>query len=412
MDDLMIDMDLVRGAKKNIGSVIRKTPMSLALDSKLGKNKIHFKFENRQLTGSFKIRGALNRIFNLKESEKKRGVVTASAGNHAQGVALGAQLFGVKSKIVMPRTAPLIKVFSTKSYGAEVLLHGYHFDESYKKALEISQKENRVFIHPYEDPFVIAGQATIALEILESLPLLKSIVVPIGGGGLISGIGFVVKELCLDCKVYGVVSDRAAGMMHLKKGGKQDPSSFGPTIADGIAVKNPSLRMFDRFIHPLVDDIVSVTDDEIAQAIVYAMEMEKTILEGSGAAGLAAVLSKKLVLEDSSCVLLCGGNIDLNLIGSVIDTGLKQKGRLIRFSVVVNDLPGQLAALTKDFAEAGVNILDVIHDRVSPRLFLKQTRIDFLLETMGFEHIEEVKKKIRKRDVQILDEGDSNAHIT
>ena len=412
MGNLTICMEDILQARKKIQSVVRVTPMNLALGSELSKKNIYFKFENRQLTGSFKIRGALNKISNLTESEKKQGVIAASAGNHAQGVAMSAGLFGVQSKIIMPQTAPLIKVSSTKSHGAEVILFGQAFDESYNKALEVAREEKRVFVHPYEDPFVIAGQGTIGLEILESLPDVKSIVVPIGGGGLISGIAFAVKQLNPKCKIYGVVSHQTPGMMNLKKGIGQSVSSFVSTIADGIAVKKPSSRIFDLFIDPLVDDIVAVHDEDIARAIVYAMEVEKVILEGSGAVGLAAVLKGQIKLEEPGCILLCGGNIDLNVIGNIIDAGLRQSGRLVRLSVVVNDLPGELAALTRDFAETRANVLDVIHDRVNSHTSLRQTKIDFLLETMGFHHIEEIRKNIRKRNIRILEEVTDHACIS
>jgi threonine dehydratase len=403
MSDLKISMDDVKLAQKNIGHVARKTPLNLGVGKRLRDKNIHIKLENLQLTGSFKIRGSLNKISQLTKEEKARGVIAASAGNHAQGVAMSSQLIGVKSKIVMPTAAPLIKVTATKSYGAEVVLHGRYFDEAFAKAEELAKKENLVFVHPYKDKSIIAGQATIALEILESLPDLKSIVVPIGGGGLISGISFVVKQINPQCKVYGVVSDQTPGMMELKTGKTIAKPSFISTIADGIAIKNPSQEMYDTYINKYVDEIVSVNDEDIAQAIVYGMEVEKTILEGSGAAGLAAVLNGKIDLEGPSCIVLCGGNIDLNTIVSVIDTGLRKNGRLARISVIVNDLPGELASLTQLFAESRANVLDVIHDRVSPELSLRQTRIDFLLETMSFEHIQEILEKIRKKQIWLLE---------
>ena len=403
MNEIKITMSDVWDAQKKIGHVARRTPVNLGLGAELRENDVHIKLENLQLTGSFKIRGSLNKISNLTDEEKKRGVIAASAGNHAQGVAMSSKLFGVNSKIVMPEGAPLIKISATKSYGAEVVLHGRYFDDAFKKAEELAKKENRVFIHPYQDKFVIAGQATIGVEIMEAIPDLQSVIVPVGGGGLISGIAYVVKQLNPKVKVYGVVSDQTPGMMQLKKGQRQEQPEFISTIADGIAVKSPSKEMFKSYIDEYVDEIVSVSDDEIAQAIVYGMELEKTILEGSGAAGLAAVLSGKIKPSGPSCVVLCGGNIDLNLVSSVIDTGLRKAGRLARISVIVNDLPGELASLTKDFAEMKANVLDVSHDRVSPELSLRQTRIDFLLETMSFDHINEIKEKIRERNIWILE---------
>ena len=403
MKELKIEIGDVWQAQKNIGQVARRTPANLALGKELREKEVHVKMENLQLTGSFKIRGSLNKISNLSEDEKKRGVIAASAGNHAQGVAMSSQLYGVNAKIVMPEGAPLIKVEATKSYGAEVVLHGRYFDEAFAKAQSLADEENRVFVHPYQDPYVISGQATIGVEIIEAIPDVKNVIVPIGGGGLISGIAFVVKNLNPSCKVYGVVSNQAPGMQELKSGKPVSKLSSISTIADGIAVKNPSEAMFKNYIDQYVDDIVSVTDDELAQAIVYGMEIEKTILEGSGAAGLAAVLTNKIPLSGPTCVVLCGGNIDLNTVSSVIDTGLRKNGRLARISVIVDDLPGHLAGLTADFAEMRANVLDVHHDRVSPELSLRQTRIDFLLETTSQEHVTEIKKKISQRNVQVLE---------
>ena len=316
---------------------------------------------------------------------------------------MSSKLFGIQSKIVMPKASPLIKVSLTQSHGAEVVLFGDIFDDSYKKALELSESEGRVFVHPYQDPFVIAGQGTIGLELMESLSELRSVVVPIGGGGLISGIAFVVKRLNPKCRIYGVVSDQTPGMMNLKK---QKPIPPLPpktsTIAEGISVKKPSRVLFDLFINSLVEDIVAVSDEDIARAIVYGMEVEKVILEGSGAAGLAAVLNGSLKLEGPACILLCGGNIDLNLIGNIIDSGLRKSGRLFRLSVVVDDFPGKLAHLTREFAKVRANVIDVVHDRINPDISLRQTRIDFLLETMGFNHIEEIKNKVREGKIQII----------
>lgn len=404
MSSLLIDMKAVEEAKSIVSKVAKKTPLSLAMGKSLRDQDVHLKFENFQVTGSFKIRGAMNKISALTDEEKSKGVIAASAGNHAQGVAKSAQIMGVESHIVMPMTAPLIKVSATKSYGAHVHLYGRYFDEAFQKAKELEQEKGFVFVHPYQDPKVIAGQATIGSEIFEDLPDIKSVVVPIGGGGLISGIAYVLKTLKPDIKVYGVVSEEAPGMANLKHNKKPKEVEMITTIADGIAVKNPSKEMFDNYISKYVDDIVTVSDEEMAQAIVYCMENEKAIVEGSGAAGLAAVLNGKLPLQGPSCVLLCGGNIDLNTVNSVIDTGLRKQGRLSRISTIVGDLPGALANLTKEFAMARANVLDVIHDRVSPELNVRETRIDFLLETMSLEHIEEIKNRLRGRGVRIVTE--------
>ena len=282
MGSLEISLEDVRRARERLAGVVRSTPISLALHPQLRDSDIFLKFENLQLTGSFKIRGALNKISSLSEKEKQCGVIAASAGNHAQGVAYSAEKHRVKCHIVMPENAPLVKVTRTKSYGATVTLHGRYFDEAFDKAVELAEENNLTLVHPYRDPWVIAGQGTIGLEILEALPEVDNVVIPIGGGGLISGISYVLKQLKPSVKIFGVTSDQAPGMMELKNGLSVSERSVISTIADGIAVKKPSQDMFKTFIGDYVDEIVSVDDVEIAQAIVLAMESEKTIIGGVG----------------------------------------------------------------------------------------------------------------------------------
>lgn len=402
--DLSVKLSDINEALGVIQEVVRKTPLSFAQSEDLRSQNIYFKQENFQLTGSFKIRGALNRISRLSDEEKKKGVIAASAGNHAQGVAYSAKRFSVSSHIVMPIGAPLIKVERTRAMGAQVTLAGAYFDEAYEKARKLSQVEGRVFIHPYQDPFVVAGQGTIGLEILQDLPSVKNIVVPIGGGGLIGGIASAIKLSAPHVKVFGVVTEQTPGMLELKKGVSPSTQRTISTIADGIAVKNPSPVMYEKFIEPYVDDIFSVSDEEIAQAIVHLLEDEKSVVEGSGAAGLAAVLSGKITGEGPTCVVLCGGNIDLNTVSSVIDTGLRRQGRLTRISTIVDDLPGLLAEMTTVFAKGRANILDVHHDRVSPELRLRQTRIDFLLETIDSDHVRALQAQLEEKGVRVLRE--------
>ena len=360
--------------------------------------------ENEQRTGSFKIRGALNKMQSLTDAEKARGVVASSAGNHAQGVALGAKMMGVKATIVMPVTAPIVKISATRNFGAQVVLKGDFYDEAYAHALELEKSQNLVFVHPFEDPKIIAGQGTIGLEILEEISDLDSVVIPIGGGGLISGIATAIKALRPSCKIYGVVSNQAHGMMMKFKGQDVEAQSKKriATIAEGIAIKNPSQRMFDTYIKRLVDDVVEVSDDEIAQAVVFLLEKGKTVVEGSGAAGFAAVMQGKLKLGKKSCVLLCGGNIDLNIISKVIERGQRHEHRLARIAVVVDDLPGNLHRLTGVFAEQRANVLEVYHDRVSPDLGIRETRIDFLVETSSEEHIKEIHAALKTLGCRIL----------
>ncbi len=366
--------------------------------AELKDTKLYFKFENQQVTGSFKIRGALNKMNSLTEAEKKHGVVASSAGNHAQGVALAAQKAGVKAHIVMPTTAPIVKINATRSYGAEVILHGDVYDDAYLHARELEKEKSYTFVHPYEDEKIIAGQGTIGLEIFEKLPEIDSVVIPIGGGGLISGIATALKTLKPSIKVFGVVSDQAPNMRELFK--KQNLTDKNlkkiSTIAEGIAIKHASPLMCETYISRLVDDIFEVSDDEIARAIVFLLEKSKTVTEGSGAAGLAAVFSGKIPLGKTSCVLLCGGNIDLNIVSKVIERGQRVANRLARISVIVNDLPGNLSRLTSVMAEQRANILEVYHDRVSPELGLRETRIDLLVETTSNEHISAIEAELKK----------------
>ncbi len=393
-----IELSDIQAAREVIKDLIEETPLRPApMIPDLKETKLFFKFENQQVTGSFKIRGALNKMNSLTNEEKRHGVVASSAGNHAQGVALAAQKANTKAHIVMPTTAPIVKIDATRSYGAEVILHGEVYDEAYQYALQLEKEKSYTFVHPFEDEKIIAGQGTIGLEIFERLPELDSIVIPIGGGGLISGIATALKSLKPSIKVYGVVSDQAPNMRQLFKKEKLSEKSSKKisTIAEGIAIKNASPQMCDTYISRLVDDIFEVSDDEIARAIVFLLEKSKSVSEGSGAAGLAAVLSRKIPLGKTACILLCGGNIDLNIISKVIDRGQRVAHRLARISVIVDDLPGNLNRLTSVLAERRANILEVYHDRVSPELGLRETRIDLLVETTSNEHISEIVEQLK-----------------
>lgn len=376
---------------------------------------LYFKFENEQLTGSFKIRGALNKMSLLSEDERKRGVIASSAGNHAQGVAYGAKIFGVQAHIVMPVTTPIVKINATKSYGANVILHGEIYDEAFTYAKQLEKEKGYVFVHPYQDDDVIAGQGTIGLEILEDLPDLDSVVVPIGGGGLCSGVATALKALKPSLRVIGVVSNQAPGMLDLFEG-KMRPGQVKPspvprrvmaTIAEGIAIKVPSPQMFENYISKLVDEVVAVDDVDVARAIVFLLEKAKTVTEGAGAAGVAAVLSglhseKPLNLGKKSCVILCGGNIDLNVMEKVIERGLREESRLARLSLLCDDLPGTLNRVTSVMAQQRANILEVLHDRVSPELSLRETRIDVLVETGSQEHIRQIREALTAAGFKVL----------
>lgn len=403
---MKVTLQDIQNAEKVIENVIVKTPCAYTHStSELIGCDVYLKLENNQRTGSFKLRGATNKIASLSESEKKRGVIACSAGNHAQGVALSSRLSGVKSIIVMPETASLSKIQATKNYGAEVILHGQMFDEARDQAYALAKEKGYVFVHPFEDEHVIAGQGTIGLEILQQVKDLDSIVVPIGGGGLISGIGIAVKALNPKIKIIGVQVDVVSTMQQLFK-----TNTFAPiqqaitTLADGIAIKNPSQIMFDSFIKNYVDEIVTVSDSQIAEAIVFLMERVKTIAEGSGAVALAAAMTHKktLSLGKKTCLLICGGNIDMNIISQVIQRGQIERGRLCELSVIVPDIPGSLSRLSQVIADQRANVLEVHHDRIRTGLNLKETRIDFVLETTSHQHIQKIRDAMTRLGARII----------
>ncbi|KHD89488.1 MAG: threonine dehydratase [Bdellovibrio sp. ArHS] len=394
----------IQKARELIKDVICSTELSHSVSaSKLLNTEMYFKFENTQRTGSFKFRGAYNKISNLTSEEKARGVVASSAGNHAQGVAHSATLAGVKATIVMPENASISKAAATRAYGANVVLKGEIYDEAYEHAQKLEKEHGYTFVHPYQDPYVIAGQGTIGIEVLEKLPDLDSIIVPIGGGGLISGVSLAVKTINPKIRVIGVQSDRSPGMANMFH--KEPPLSAhkrAATIADGIAIKNPSVVMYENFISKYVDEVVTVSDDEIAEAIVFLMERAKTVAEGSGAAAMAAAMSRSLNLGKKCCVIVSGGNIDLNIISKIIDRGQILRGRLCELSVIVDDLPGNLSRLTQAIAGQKANILEVRHDRVSQGLSLRETRIDFVLETSSIEHVEKIKRALEDTGAKVI----------
>lgn len=389
---MRVTLEDIQKARTTIEKLVNHTQCdhSKSLSDLLG-SEIFLKLENTQKTGSFKIRGASNKITSLTADEKKRGVIACSAGNHAQGVALSSKLNNVKSVIVMPENAPIAKIDATKRYGAEVIMHGSMFDEAKEHAFKLAKEHGYVFVHPYEDEKVIAGQGTIGLEILEEIPELDTVVIPIGGGGLISGISLAIKSLNPKIKIIGVQTelvDTMAQMFHTKK--YVPLSKPVATLADGIAVKTPSETMFHSFIEKYVDEVVTVTEDEIAEAIVFLLERAKTVAEGSGAVTVAAALSKKLKMGKNTCLVVSGGNIDLNIVSDIINRGQIQRGRLCELSVVVPDVPGSLSRLTQIIAEHKANVLEVHHDRIRSGLNLKETRIEFVLETTSREHIQRI----------------------
>lgn len=392
-----ISFDDIKSAQERIAKAIFKTQMEVSESASkwIGK-RVLFKYENQQRTGSFKIRGAYNRISQLSPEQLKAGISACSAGNHAQGVALCAKLLGTQSHIVMPEVAPLAKVVATQGYGANIILKGSMYDEAYEHCLQISKENSYTLVHPYEDPEVVAGQGTVGLEMLEQCPELDTVVVPIGGGGLISGIALAIKTLRPDVKIIGAVPERVPAMKMLfdSQGDLPEKPPYKSTIADGIAIKRPSKTIYENYISKYVDEVVAVSDDEIARAMVFLLERAKAVVEGSGAASLAAAKKASGSLGENVGVVISGGNIDLNLLASVIEKGLEHDGRLCRISVVVDDVPGTLNSLTQTIASHGANILEVTHRRLAQGIDIRQTEIEILLSTRNKDHIEKIKNAL------------------
>lgn len=360
--------------------------------SGLTGQQVYLKLENLQMTGSFKERGALNRIALLTPEQAARGVVAASAGNHAQGVAYHATKRGIRSLIVMPLATPLVKVTATRGFGAEVILHGASYDEACEEATRICQAEQMTFIHPFDDPAVMAGQGTIGLELLDQVPNLGAVVVPIGGGGLIGGIACAIKQSRPDVLVVGVQTARLPSMARAMDEKHPVTIPAATTIADGIAVRRAGEVTFP-VVARYVDEIVTVEEDEIASAILMLLEREKTLAEGAGATALAALLQHRTTVipqGTNTAVLVCGGNIDVTLLSRIIERGLVQDGRLIRLRIHLLDKPGALAELTRLIAAHRANIVDTLHNRAYYGVNLGDTVIDITMETRGREQVEEL----------------------
>jgi threonine dehydratase len=382
--------DVVAARERLRGSIYYSPCPHSQMLSALTGQQIYLKLENLQMTGSFKERGALNRIATLTPEQAARGVVAASAGNHAQGVAYHATKRGIRALIVMPLATPLVKVTATRGFGAEVVLYGANYDEACVEATRLCEAEGMTFIHPFDDPIVMAGQGTIALELLEQVPQLEAVVVPIGGGGLIGGIACAIKESRPDIRVVGVQTSRLPSMLAAME--QRHPVTLDPstTIADGIAVRRAGDVTFP-VVDKYVDEIVTVDEDEIASAILVLLEREKTLAEGAGATALAALLQKKTSLQGRhTAVMVCGGNIDVTLLSRIIERGLVQDGRMIRLRIHLLDKPGALAELTKLIANYRANIVDTLYNRAYYGVNLGNTTIDITLETRGREQVTEL----------------------
>lgn len=364
--------------------------------------EIWLKPENLQLTGSFKLRGAYYKISQLSPEEKERGVIACSAGNHAQGVALGATHNGIKSLICLPAGAPLSKVEATKGYGADVCLVPGVYDDAYAKALELQKEFGYTFVHPFDDPLVIAGQGTIGLEILQDLPEVDAVIVPIGGGGLISGVSFAIKTLRPEVKVYGVQSNGAPSMTTSLHEGKITRLESVQTIADGIAVKEPGVNTFE-YVKKYADEVVTVSDEETAAAILSLIERNKLVAEGAGAVAVAAAMFDKVPVKGKKVVcLVSGGNIDVSTLSRIITRGLSKSGRNYTFTINLYDKPGQLSGVCAVIANEGGNILGVSHERISSQLNINDCNIRVEIETRNLAHIDEIRAALTEAGYKVL----------
>jgi len=402
----MLELDDIRRARDRVAQTSRHTPLVYSHTfSAMTGAEVHLKQEMLQRTGAFKIRGATNRIATLPERHRESGVVTASAGNHAQGVALAATRMGVNSKVVMPEDAPISKVKATRNYGAEVILHGIDYDEAAERAREIEAEEGRYYLPAFDDWEVMAGQGTLGLEIYEDLPAVETVVVPIGGGGLISGVATALKGVDPEIRVIGVQAEGASSAApSLAKGERIELDSVD-TIADGIATRTIGEKTFE-VIEKRVDEVVTVSDAEIAVAVTTLLERSKTLVEGAGAVPLAALLADAFEFDDDETIVpaLCGGNIDMNTLTTVIMRGMIETGRYLRIRTVLPDRPGALDALVEVISENEANIYAIQHDRTSRDVSMDAAEIEIDLETRGHEHVTELVDALEAAgyDIEIL----------
>lgn len=397
----MLTLDKIYHASYVLKDVIRPTDL-IAAPNINPEAQVYLKTENLQITGSFKVRGAYYKISQLTDEEKGKGVIACSAGNHAQGVALAAAKNGIKSVICIPDSAPISKVEATKRYGAEVCLVEGVYDDAHNRAVQLQEETGATFIHPFDDEDVIAGQGTIGLELLNQLPDLDAVIVPVGGGGLISGVAYAIKKLNPNCKVYGVQASGAPSMVNSLRDHKQESLSSVSTIADGIAVKTPGDLTYE-ICSEYVDEVVTVTDDEISTAILTLIEQQKLIAEGAGAVAVAAALFNKVDIKGKKVVcLVSGGNIDVTILSRVINRGLLKAGRSADITIALMDKPGQLKGVSQIIAELGGNVVAIHHDRADESMDINACYLHIVMETRDYAHIEQIKSALTAAGYQIV----------
>jgi threonine dehydratase len=396
----------IEEAHQRVRAVIATSPCSYSelLSKRLGC-KLYLKHENLLLTGSFKERGAANKLLQLTDEEKRRGIIAASAGNHAQAVAYHAGRLGISAKIVMPEGTPLVKISRTRGFGGEVVLYGANYDEAYGHALELMKLEGRTFVHPFDDRAIIAGQGTLGLELMEQNPYLDCVVVPIGGGGLAAGLAVAIKETNPRIRVIGVEADVIPSMKASIEQGRVVEMPAATTLCDGIAVRKVGQQTFATLAR-YIDDIVTVTEEEVAAAILELLEQEKTVAEGAGASPLAALIAGRVTRVEGKkvCAIISGGNIDVNIIARIIERGLVANGRICRLNLQIKDIPGSLADLLTVIAASRSNVLEIYHNRTfAEGAPLGMTNVELKLETRGEDHVARLKATLEERGYRILD---------
>ena len=390
MNNITVTVEMIHEAANLLKGIINKTDLQYSHTySQWFGQKVFLKPENLQRTGSYKIRGAYNKLRTLNEEERSRGVMTASAGNHAQGLALAARMTGIKATVFMPKTAPITKMEATRGYGAEIVSIGDNFDETTAEALKWQKESNALFISPFNDDYIIAGQGTIGLEILEDCPDVKTIIVPIGGGGVISGISLAVKSLKPEVKIIGVQASGSPAYYNSFHKGMLSPVKSSDTIADGINIKEPVERTFN-IIKNYVDDVITVDDEEISEAMLYLLERSKLVVEPSGAVAMAALINGRIKSSGDTVVLLSGGNVDIKMINNIIQRGLVKSGRYLKFITMISDRPGSLYKLLGQLYELDASIINIEHDRLRSDLKIGQTEVEVSIEAKNREHSEKI----------------------
>jgi threonine dehydratase len=401
-----VNLDNIIIAREKMKGIVHETPLDYSKTfSDLAQNEVYLKLENLQKTGSFKVRGSYNKLISLSEEELKKGVVAASAGNHAQGVAYSSQMLGIPCTIVMPKGAPLSKVLATRQYGAEVILEGNVFDEALAFALELNEKRGATFIHAFDDEAVITGQGTVGLEILDQLPEVEAVICPVGGGGLIAGVAMAVKEKNPNIAVYGVQTMACPSMKQSLMEQKPIAIKSAPTMADGIAVQKPGASNFE-IVKKYVNDIVCVDEMEIARTMLLLLERNKLLVEGSGASSLAALLYKKINITNKKvAAVLSGGNVNVHFISRIIERGLVESGRYANFSIILKDKPGELQRVVSSITELDANIQDVHLHHMGKNIYPGYAQLELSVETKNNEHIEELFSVLKEKEIQVTMES-------